>query len=633
MNDARQEALSPAEEALLDRLDAELGRLRWGGQGETASLACDPEESALLEALRRLARAADEWKSASPPAAAGETGLYPAQPGVPARIGRYEILGQLGAGGMGAVYRARDAHLGRDVAVKVPHQGLAGRPQDLQRFLREARAAAHLRHPNICPIYDVGDESCPFLVMPLIEGEPLSGRLRSAGKLPAADAVRLVCRISGALEALHAAGIIHRDLKPANVLLDAGGEPLLTDFGLARTVEQAGELTREGVIVGTPFYMAPEQASGKGECGPAADQYSLAVVLYQALTGQVPFSSPSVPTLLHQILYDPVPSAQDMGAAVPPALEAILRRALAKDPAQRFPALADFRRALEGWLEGRPAPSAMPPAVPPASPRRWRVGAVVLTAALAVAGAWAIMQSGKAPQAGPDRPAAEKPGDPRPGLALTGTLHITLSSDPESGPVTRTRLSIEKDGTLPVRDGELVRLEAEFNQAVHPYLLWIDTAGAVIPLYPWDSERSDKLWKAPLVKGSGPVERIVLPESANRGFPAEGATGLQTVVLLARRTALPDPAALEALVGRLPASPLTNDKERREAVWLSLPQGERLTRHDKVNHRGIKTGQSRLIDGPLIGLLEERLRGHFDYMQAVRFAHVTGRPEKAGGNP
>src|SRR5579884_3565328 len=231
---------------------------------------------------------------------------------LPDRIGRYHILQRLGAGGMGTVYKAHDPQLDRLVALKVPRFDWS--PQDrskrLQRFQREARAAAQVWHPHVCPIYDVGEqEGQPYVVMAYIEGQSLAERLATVGRYEdTSQAVALVRQVLDALAALHARCIIHRDLKPGNILIDASGRAILTDFGLARPEEEGEHLTSEGVVVGTPAYMAPEQAAGQYQSlGPWTDLYGLGVVLYQMLTGKLPFEGPPLQVLARIVHETPPP--------------------------------------------------------------------------------------------------------------------------------------------------------------------------------------------------------------------------------------------------------------------------------------------------------------------------------------
>jgi hypothetical protein len=277
---------------------------------------------------------------------------------IPAQIGRYRILGRLGAGGMGTVYKAQDPQLKRIVALKLPRfdgpaQGLALR---VQRFQREARAAASIRHPHVCPIYDVGEhEGQPYVVMAYIEGESLATHLARQGRYENPyQAVELIRQVLDALEAVHSHGIIHRDLKPSNILLDTTGRAILTDFGLARPTDDTEGLTSEGVVLGTPAYMAPEQASSQPRLvGPWTDLYSLGVILYQMLTGRLPFEGTAL-QVIAQILHDSAPLPSNLRPDLDPALEAMVRKAMAQVPQERYQSAIQFGEALERWVSDLP---------------------------------------------------------------------------------------------------------------------------------------------------------------------------------------------------------------------------------------------------------------------------------------
>ncbi len=258
-------------------------------------------------------------------------------------LGRYRLETLLGRGGMADVWRATDTKLARTVAVKVIHATYAEDPQFAERFLREARVVASLEHPNILPVYDFGDEGgIPFLVMPHLAGGTLRDRLRGS-PAPLGVAAAWIRQLADALDAAHAAGILHRDVKPANVLLGRDDRLFLADFGIAKMVESMTGLTATGVVVGTPVYMAPEQAQGQ-PASPATDRYALAVVVYEILAGRPPFEGDNPLSLMHQHVSTPAPALSTKVGGLPAGLDAVLARALSKDPAERPPtcrALAD----------------------------------------------------------------------------------------------------------------------------------------------------------------------------------------------------------------------------------------------------------------------------------------------------
>jgi class 3 adenylate cyclase/predicted Ser/Thr protein kinase len=278
----------------------------------------------------------------------------PGSQGLPESFGRYKILRRLGQGGMGAVYLAHDTQLDRPVALKVPHFGPEHRPQTLERFYREARAAALLHHPNICPVYDVGEiGGIHFLTMAYIEGQTLAELLPTLQTWPQRQVAALVQTIALALEEAHRHGVVHRDLKPSNIMLNQRREPVVMDFGLARRLQATDErLTRQGALLGTPAYMSPEQINESAEAaGPASDVYSLGVLLYELLTGRTPFQGP-FPSLLVQIVSAEPESPSTYRPDLEKPLEAICCKALAREVKDRFARMADFAEALGAYLRG-----------------------------------------------------------------------------------------------------------------------------------------------------------------------------------------------------------------------------------------------------------------------------------------
>jgi hypothetical protein len=298
------------------------------------------------------------------------TGPFPRPAGALAGpFGRYLIERKLGEGGMGAVYLARDTQLDRPVALKVPFLGGPDGDALRARFLHEARAAAALHHPGVCPVYDVGEiDGTPYLTMPYLTGEPLSRRV-ARGPLPVPEALALVEKLARALHYAHERGVVHRDLKPGNVLLDERGEPVVMDFGLAR---RAGDshLTHEGEVLGTPAYMAPEQLMGQvAVVGPAADVYSLGVVLYELLTGAPPFQGDLL-ALASQVAYDEPRPPSKVRPAVDGRLDAVCLKALAKRPADR-PTMRELAVALADYQEADRRAAGFgvgPPPRPPGGP-------------------------------------------------------------------------------------------------------------------------------------------------------------------------------------------------------------------------------------------------------------------------
>jgi serine/threonine-protein kinase len=261
--------------------------------------------------------------------------------------GRYEVERKLGEGGMATVYLATDVKHNRSVALKVLKPELAA-VVGAERFLAEIETTANLQHPHILPLFDSGEaDGFLFYVMPYVEGETLQERIDREKQLPVDDALRIATAVAGALQAAHDRGVIHRDIKPANILL-GGGQPMVSDFGIALAVGAGGSsrLTETGLSVGTPFYMSPEQATGDRQVGPASDIYALAAVLYEMLTGDPPYIGSTAQAVLGKILQGEAVSATSTRKAVPANVDAAIRKALEKTPADRFARADDFARAL-----------------------------------------------------------------------------------------------------------------------------------------------------------------------------------------------------------------------------------------------------------------------------------------------
>ena len=260
---------------------------------------------------------------------------------------RYVLEQELGRGGMATVYLARDVHDRRAVAVKLMHPGLVA-DLGVERFLREMEIAASLAHPLIVPLSESGDAGgVPYYIMPYVEGESLYARLQRERRLPIEEALQVTHDVAAALGYAHGRRVLHRDVKPENILL-AGGRALVADFGLARAIGAADyrKLTETGVIVGTVFYMSPEQLREDRDLDQRADIYSLGCILYEMLTGGPPFTGRSLTEVATRILRAPVPSVSRARAGVPAAVDAAIARALAKSASGRFATMQEFAAAL-----------------------------------------------------------------------------------------------------------------------------------------------------------------------------------------------------------------------------------------------------------------------------------------------
>src|SRR5262245_54154345 len=288
--------------------------------------------------------ATSDRESASPPAR---------------RFGEYELLEELGRGGMGVVSRARDVARGRVVAIKRLLRGPEASSQDIERFRLEAQSASRLAHPHVVPVFQVGEcEDQPFFTMQYVEGTTLARKLAD-GPMPAADAAPLLIPVCRAIEYAHERGVVHRDLKPSNILIDLQGNPYVSDFGLARRIDVDPSLTPSGALLGTPSYMAPEQAGrlssgGKAAVGPASDVYGLGAILYHMLTGRPPFqAATAAETIL--LALEPGPSPpRALNPRVSPDVEMIAMKCLQKSPSLRYPTAAALADDLDAFLRGDP---------------------------------------------------------------------------------------------------------------------------------------------------------------------------------------------------------------------------------------------------------------------------------------
>jgi Protein kinase domain len=353
----------------------------------------------------------------------------------------YTIEGEVGRGGMGVVYRARDERLQRRVAIKVLPPELAFQQDIRERFTREAQTAAKLSHPHIVPIHTVGEgHGLVYFVMGYVDGESVAGRIRRRGKLPVDEVRRIMTESADALSAAHGFSIIHRDIKPDNILLEGSrGRVMVTDFGIAKALSggSGATLTGAGVAIGTPAFMSPEQAAGEREIDGRSDLYSLGIVTYQMLTGALPFNAPTVAGILMKQITEPAPDVRQLRPDVPEDLALAVSRCLEKDPENRWPTADALRRALEnravvgyqptglGWRAGRGGtrPGARDPTGAPQRgadlgppPRRSRQG---------------LLDRG-------DRIAADLDRDQRGALARQGGRQPRKRREPDEAPVRDT---------------------------------------------------------------------------------------------------------------------------------------------------------------------------------------------------
>jgi serine/threonine protein kinase len=474
---------SERDDRLAQVLTEALETFRGGGSVDLAAWQARHPDLAgelpdLLETLLSLDTAVEDWKMIATPEtqhyrAGVDTSRRDPAPTLPAQVGRYRILGRIGQGGMGTVYRAEDPQLQRVVALKIPRFEGPERLREtaIKRFLREARAAAQVRHPHVCPIHDVGEQDgIPYVVMEYVEGQSLADRLADGRRYDdPTEAVRLVRQVADALEAVHARGLVHRDLKPGNILLDDSGRCVLTDFGLARSDQDVEHLTADGALLGTPAYMAPEQASlTAGPVGPLTDIYSLGVVLYQMLTGRLPFDGPLL-QVISSIAHETPPPPRRVREDLDPDLEAIILKAMARRAEERYTSAREFADALDGW-------------------------------------------GTRSPQTLAEHPPAEKPpAVERPPTVVQSTLPdgsiVTVSLQPGAAVPRNLNLTVREGRTRRKRRVVAITLSVSFALALALVI------GGGIP------------YVVPLWKNAGPEQMALAPQ---RGEPAEPQPGPQT---------------------------------------------------------------------------------------------------------
>lgn len=668
------------DEQLIEVLDRALDGFRGGvapdiPQVQSCNSVLDEEGKSLLKTLQDLALAADTWRGSTPDSLEMGLTTIPGDRPAPDFVGRYQIRRLIGSGAMGDVYEAYDPQLDRQVAVKVPRcERLAkNRTHFTHRFLREARAAAAVRHPHICPIYDAGEtDGQPFVVMALVAGESLESKLSHGRIENVSQVVALGIQIADALQVIHEHGIIHRDLKPGNILLDEAGQAIITDFGLAVSTLESTRLTGDGLIIGTPVYMSPEQAAGDNSSLTAAtDLYSFGAVFYEMLTGSVPFRGPLL-QLLQRIQVESPVSPLELRPDLDEALAFMCLKLMSKKPQDRYSSASELAQELRNWHDqhrlantskqlakssivtsvtessqsSNPGDTdtqivAMPASsIPPVSTEnrsdvvrgsiestsqvgnRWRLKTVRLAGVIAgltliLAGSIGFLWMEQPDlRETPSSPVLASPhsetqiAQTAPSVSpprLSGDFSIVISSDPEKGAVTKNRIQLEERGAYPLRNGELVQFEARLNQPGYIYLLWVNPDGTVTPLYPWDVEH-EVGFQAPFVSGSErATDHVICPSSQKEGLEAGPPVGLQTFVMLARRSPLPKDIDLARLLDKLPHGPKLDTQ-----LVTVRPQ-----------LRGIVAGRTKSVEYALFDELDSRLSPHFEFVRMMTFPQVS----------
>ncbi|MGE5176984.1 MAG: protein kinase domain-containing protein [Hyphomicrobiales bacterium] len=540
------------------------------------------------------------------------------------RLGVYEILGPLGAGGMGEVYRARDTRLGREIAIKVIPRHLASTPEVRARFEREARVISSLNHPNICTLHDVGHEGdTDFLVLELVDGESLADRL-TRGPMPAADLLRAGIQIADALEKAHRAGIVHRDLKPGNVMLGKTGVKLL-DFGLARGTAggpapaadtelptMSRPITASGTILGTFQYMAPEQLEGR-DADARTDIWALGCVLYEMATGKQAFTGRSQASLISSIMSQEPPPVPDLAPLTPPALDRLIKACLAKDPGERIQTAHDVKLQLQ-WIAEGGSQFGVP--APVAARRRGRERAAWIVAAVATLAAIALAVVVLRPK--PPRRSVAFELTPPPGL-----LQIDLPRISPDGSCLAFN-AIDSTGTTHIWFRRMDTLEASQLPG---------TESATRPFWSPDSRylaffKGGKLYKIDTIGGPP----IVLCEAATG---ADGSWGTRGVILF--DGSVRDSVRVVSASGGLPRGAARIDRAHGETynAWPQfLPDGRHflyLAYGQGESDRTLKVGS---IDSPAtksLGPATSRVEYGSGYLLYVNTGTLLAQPFDAGG--
>jgi len=577
-----------------------------------------PELRKRIDAIRKFEQLAQTYTANHNPVDAVGT-LSDGRTPTPS-FGGLTVVRVIGEGGMGRVLEAHDAKLGRRVAVKEMRPQLAANAYARERFLREARAVAAVRHDHIVPIYHVGEQDgAPFLVMPLLEGESLADRLeRTKGALSPAEVARIGRETALGLFAAHQAGLVHRDIKPANLWLEAShGRLLILDFGLARSIDSVDAMTREGSVLGTPGYLAPEQANGLPLDG-RADLFSLGATLYQAATGTRPFQGPTLTAVLRAVAeHNPRPP-HEVNPAMPAVLSGIIMRLLAKNPADRPATAAVIAEELASPLlsDSQHPTTVLPPSQPNASrPSRYQGLVVAIAAAVLALGyvIWVLTRPGTQPVV------ADKgmPVDPVPTPVAPNTTPPRYRGSIDVKVERGTRLvRLTEPGALPLRQQDKFVIEARVEPAAYLYLLWVDPDHDVTPVYPWNPEKG---WGSRPAEEQ-PIDRLRLPPAGETYRAPNSTPGVATMVLFARATRLDVPEdEVRKWFETLPELPLPASGDG-SAVWF-----DDYVESDDPNRTRtfLKDAQADPF-AQWQGQLRKSLEGKAAFQSAVSFAR-TGR--------
>ena len=512
------------------------------------------------------------------------------------QCGRYRCVRMLGAGAFGTVYLAEDEQLGRLVAVKVPKLGIC-------ELDCEAKMLAALDHPHIVPVYDVGqtEHGCWYIVSKFVEGGTLAERMQQAIGQP--EAISFAIALADALNYAHRQGFVHRDVKPANVLMDQNGQPLLSDFGLAlHEDEQSG---RRNERSGSPAFMAPEQVAGKSHhLDGRTDVWALGVLLYQLLTGRLPFRSKEVSLLFEEIRdRDPKPLRM-INDTVPVELERIVLKCLAKSVSDRYATAGDLASDLRRWQTQTTSDTANASS----QSRQRRTWLIATVAGLFILLGFVCWQMWKPHSS--ERTSETRNATPSP-------VPTSLSAEPLKADLDvlvwrgDQFLPIAHPQARPVISGDVIRVEVQLSRPAFVQLVWIAPDGTATRFYP----EPHGTWDVP----SDQRHRVIsLPSDPRGGIPIQGEGGLEMVVLLATESPLSDTTNLRSVFADLPSQPTSDDR------LLAYYENGRTSSH---RDRAAGFADVEIVDNnpavQLHALLKERLDERFDAIRAIGFAHAV----------
>jgi eukaryotic-like serine/threonine-protein kinase len=590
-------------QATLERLQDEVALLRQNHGGETTPPSTEADPTADQNGEPSSIGTTQDWPSANqagstdtdqlgPEAVAAARNFAEGQGALPDAIGKYKVVGWLGAGGEADVYRVVHIKLENDLVLKLSRRRV--RADNQSGLFDEGKLLVDLQHPNLVRIYDCDfHEDRPFLVMEYVHGRNLE---QYAGEEPVTQrrAAALVAKLAAVMAVAHRHGIIHCDIKPRNVLIDKFGEPRLIDFGMARLRHVWTDFAPSS-WGGTVAYMAPEQARMEiDRIGPRSDIFALGGVLYFLVTGQAPFPGENQDEVWDRARRCDFEAGTLRAATVPRRLERICLKALAADPADRYETAEAFEKALERYLI------------------RQRVfGVQTAVCSLVLLGSLVFVSVSSRPASAPSQSPQVVIQNARPApAALAGELILRVWS---KGGGAKRGLKIDEPGALPLLPGERVHVEAQLNQPAYVYLLWLDSQGKVTLLSP----RDDGKFGSRPSDGSA-RERMHSPEAVDEGHRMSGPGGLETLLLLASHTPLPPGTDLAGLIGSFPPTPL---RDEREFAVRGFDEGQPVEALRIGQHRGIGDEPDK-IDDPLLQLME-RLSSQrpFDLIKAVRFAY------------